>query len=150
MLPTTSAENVLRLEEEGRRIPPALDEVNPVAVDALEEVLNVLTERFKLPKRIVQTRWLSTTDAGRVVLNARDVYINFFFSEETDLASDILEQLEDSKIMAWYACLQDVLPVLTCTNILFQSTLPLPHLLHSQISQAKAKLINMVGGGHSH
>jgi hypothetical protein len=50
-----------RLEAEGRRLPPALDEVNPA--DALEEVSTVLTERFKLPKRIVMTRWLSTTDA---------------------------------------------------------------------------------------
>jgi hypothetical protein len=107
----------------------------------------VLTERFKLPKRIVMTCWLSTADAVRLVLNARDVYINFFYSEETDLASNILEKLEDSRIMAWYACLQDVLPVLTGLNVLFQSTLPLPHLLYSQISQAKAKLINMVGEG---
>jgi hypothetical protein len=34
-----------RLEDEGRRIPPALDIVNPV--DALQEVLTVLTERFR-------------------------------------------------------------------------------------------------------
>ena len=63
------------------------------------------------------------------------------------MASNLLEKLEDSRIMAWYACLQDVLPVLTGLNVLFQSTLPLPHLLYSQITQAKAKLINMVGEG---
>jgi hypothetical protein len=123
----------------------AFEVVNPV--DALQEVLTVLIERFKLPKRIVMTRWLSTADAVRVVLNARDVYINFFYGEENDLASNLLEKLEDSRIMAWYACLQDVLPVLTGLNVLFQSTLPLPHLLYSQITQAKAKLINMVGEG---
>jgi hypothetical protein len=30
-------------------------------------------------------------------------------------------------------------------NVLFQSTLPLPHILYAQISQAKAKLMHMVG-----
>ncbi len=48
------------------------------------------------------------------------VYINFFYTEETDLASNTLEKLEDSRIMAWYACLQDVLPVLTG----FECTIP--------------------------
>ena len=41
--------------------------------------------------------------------------------------------------MAWYACLQDVLPVLTSLNVLFQSTLPLPHILYVQISQTKCQ-----------
>jgi hypothetical protein len=40
-------------------------------VDALEDVLTVLLERLKLPRRILMTRWLSTADAVRVVLNAR-------------------------------------------------------------------------------
>ena len=93
------------------------------------------------------TRWLSTTDAVMVVLNARDVYINFFYSEENDKASALLDLLENSVVMAWYACLQDVLPVLTGLNVLFQSTLPLPHILYAQISQAKAKLTHMVGEG---
>jgi hypothetical protein len=143
-----NAENIerrRRLEAEDRRVPPAHNEVNPV--DALEDVLTVLLERLKLPRRIVMTRWLSTADAVRVVLNARDVYINFFYSEENDKASAILDLLEDSVVMAWYACLQDVLPVLTGLNVLFQSRLPLPHILYAQISQAKAKLMHMVGEG---
>jgi hypothetical protein len=49
--------------------------------------------------------------------------------------------------MAWYACLQDVLPVLTNLNVLFQSTLPLPHILYTKIRGAKATLMNMVGAG---
>ena len=36
--------------------------------------------------------------------------------------------------MAWFACLQDVLPVLTGMNVLFQSKLPMPHLLHGRLS----------------
>ncbi len=106
----------------------------------------VLEERHKLPRRIVLTRWLSCAEAVRVVLNSRRVYINFFSNENNDLADNILEQLEDSAVIAWYACLQDVIPILTRMNILFQSSLPLPHLLlvYSRICSAKATLINMV------
>ena len=43
--------------------------------------------------------------------------------------------------------MQDVLPVLTGLNVLFQSSLPQPHLLYSKIQTAKAALINMVGRG---
>ena len=49
--------------------------------------------------------------------------------------------------MAWFACMQDVLPVLTGLNLLFQSSKPLPHILFSKITAAKATLINMVGTG---
>ena len=41
--------------------------------------------------------------------------------------------------------MHDVLPVLTRMNILFQSSLPLPHLLFAKISSAKTTLISMVG-----
>jgi hypothetical protein len=75
------------------------------------------------------------------------VYINFFINETNDNASDILELLEDSGILAWYACMHDVLPVLTRMNILFRSSLPLPHLLFEKISSAKTTLISMVGTG---
>ena len=43
--------------------------------------------------------------------------------------------------MAWFACMQDVLPVLTGLNVLFQSSKPLPYLLFSKISSAKSALI---------
>jgi hypothetical protein len=57
----------------------------------------------------------------------------FFSNETTNNASDILKLLEDSYILAWYACMHDVLPVLTRMNIRFQSTLPLPHLLFPKL-----------------
>jgi hypothetical protein len=47
--------------------------------------------------------------------------------------------------MASYPCLQDVLPVLTSLNVLFQSAPPLPHLLYRYIVAAKRTLIKMVG-----
>jgi hypothetical protein len=40
---------------------------------------------------------------------------------------------------------QDVLPILIGLNVLFQSTLPLPHLLYRHIVAAKSTLINVVG-----
>jgi hypothetical protein len=132
-----------RAKAERRRAPPGHVILNPV--DQLANILGVLEERHKLPRRIVMTRWLSCGDAVRVALNSRRVYINFFSNENNELADRILELLEDSAVVAWYACLQDVIPVLTGMNILFQSNLPLPHLLHSEISSAKATLINMVG-----
>jgi hypothetical protein len=65
------------------------------------------------------TRWLSSAETVRVVLNSRRVYINFFSNENNDLADNILEQLEDSAVIAWYACLQDVIPILTVRNLLW-------------------------------
>jgi hypothetical protein len=43
--------------------------------------------------------------------------------------------------------MQDVLPLLTGLNVLFQASKPLPHLLFTKITAAKAALINMVGTG---
>jgi hypothetical protein len=107
--------------------------------------MDMLLETSKLPRRIVLTRWLSCADAVRVVLNSRFVYITFFSNEENEKANVILEMLEDSTIFAWYTCMHDVLPILTRMNILFQSSLPLPHLLYQKITTAKDTLINMVG-----
>ena len=109
--------------------------------------MGILEERHKLPRRVVLTRWLSSAEAVRVVLNCRHVYINFFINETNENANDILELLGDSYVLAWYACMHDVLPVLRRMNILFQSSLPLPHLLFAKISSAKTTLINMVGTG---
>jgi hypothetical protein len=44
-----------------------------------------LEERHKLPRRIVLTRWLSSAEAVRVVLNSRRVYKNFFSKGNNDL-----------------------------------------------------------------
>jgi hypothetical protein len=96
--------------------------------------MDVLKERHKLPKKLVLTRWLSCADAVRVVLSCRDVYTEFSLNETSDGAGVIVELLEDSTVMAWFACMQDVLPVLTGLNILFQASKPLPHLLYSKIT----------------
>jgi hypothetical protein len=117
--------------------------------DELERILKVLEERTKLPRRIVLTRWLSSAEAVKVVLSCRDAYTVFFAHEETEDGRDIYDILDNNNVIAWYACLQDVLPVLTCMNILFQSSLPLPHLLYPRIVEAKATLINMVGRGRA-
>ena len=135
----------LRVQAEHRRPAPVRDQRNPV--DELERVMALLEERHKLPRKIILTRWLSCAEAVRVILQSRDVYTVFFNNETTDKAQEILDLLEDSSVMAWYACMQDVLPVLTGLNILFQSSLPQPHLLYSKIQTAKATLINMVGRG---
>lgn len=134
-----------RLQAEPRVPHPDILRQNPV--QELEEVMDTLMESTKLPRRIVLTRWLSCADAVRVVLNSRLIYINYFSNENNDTANNILEMLEDSTIFAWYACMHDVLPVLTRMNVLFQSSLPLPHLLYPKIIIAKSTLINMVGTG---
>jgi hypothetical protein len=74
------------------------------------------------------------------------VYYNYFVNENNANAQNNLQLLEDSALIAWYACLKDVLPVLTGMNILLQSTSSLP-LSQFRISSAKATLINMVGTG---
>lgn len=132
-------------QPEHRRATPIRDQQNPV--NELERIMELLEERHKLPRRIVLTRWLSCAEAVRVILNARDFYTVFFNNETTDKAQDILDLLEDSSVIAWYACMHDVLPVLTGLNVLFQASLPQPHLLYSKIQTAKSALINMVGRG---
>ncbi len=117
----------------------------------LDRVMALLQERHKLPRRVVLTRWLSSAEAVRAVLTCRDTYALFFdnYGNETNnqQAREISDWLQDNFIFGWYKCLQDVLPVLTGMNVLFQSSLPLPHLLYSKVSAAKATLMNMVGTG---
>ena len=71
----------------------------------------------------------------------------FFVGETHDTGVAISDMLHDNTIIAWYACLQDVLPAITGMNILFQSKLPLPHLLYGRVTTAKSILINMVVQG---
>ena len=59
----------------------------------------------------------------------------------------IVGLLRENRITAWFYFLKGVLPVLTTTNVLFQSTLPLPHLLYDKIASAKHTYTNMVGRG---
>ncbi len=67
--------------------------------------------------------------------------------ETSETGEQINDLLQDNTIIAWYTCLMDVLPVLTGMNVLFQSTLPLPHLLYDRVMAAKNVLISMVGQG---
>ncbi len=105
-------ENNYQKEQAARRVQiPDIVQLNPV--EELEKIMTSLEERHKLPRRVVLTRWLSSDDAIRVILNSRLVYIKNYFSNETnDAASEILERLEDSIIFAWFAFLRDVIPVL--------------------------------------
>ncbi len=97
----------------------------------------MLEERYKLPRRIVLTRWLSSAEAVRVALVCRDTYATFFMYETSEPGERINDLLQDNTIIAWYAFLMDVFPVLTGMNVLFQSTLPLPHLLYDRVMAAK-------------
>ena len=52
-----------RLQAERRRVPHP-DIVRPNPVEELEQVMDMLLESTKLPRRIVLTRWLSCADAA--------------------------------------------------------------------------------------
>jgi hypothetical protein len=130
----------------GRRPPVDVERRNPA--EALENVLMLLEEHHKLPRRIVMTRWLSSMDAVKVMVTSRETYKNFFEHETSEPGKGIFDRLWDNFIFAWYYCLLDVLPVLTGMNVLFQASLPLPHLLYPKISSAKQTLIGMVGTGN--
>jgi hypothetical protein len=86
-------------ERQGRRTIRGVIVQNPVV--ELDRVMALLEEKHKLPRRVVLTRWLSCADAVRVMLKCREVYTEFFSNEEgTKCASEILELLEDSAVMA--------------------------------------------------
>jgi hypothetical protein len=82
------SEERARGERKGRRFPlPLITVRNPD--DDLEDVLKVLEERHKLPRRVVLTRWLSSADAVNVVLTSHDTYIQFFSFEQSEKAERI-------------------------------------------------------------
>jgi hypothetical protein len=104
--------------------------------DLLTHIVAELEEQHKLQRRIVLTRWLSCADAVKVIVNSGNLYATFVVVAEcekrnpTDVCRQISDWLQDNTIMAWYHCLLDVLPVLTNVNVLFQSKLPIPHMLY--------------------
>ena len=53
--------------------------------------------------------------------------------------------LSDNEIFAWYYFLTDAIPIITRTNILFQATLPLPHLLYDRVESARRKFALVMG-----
>ena len=140
----TIRENQRHTAREARRLLER-EILNPA--DALENTLKVLVEQHKLPRRIVMTRWLSSVEAIKVLVTSRLTYQDFFQHETTRKGEEIFEWLHDNTVFGWYYCLLDVIPVLTGLNVLFQSSLPVPHLLFPRIQVAKSTLINMVGTG---
>ena len=60
-------------------------------------------------------------------------------------APQISDALQDNTIFAWAHFLEDTLPILTNMNCLFQSDLPIPHLLYDKVQTAKAELTLMCG-----
>jgi hypothetical protein len=132
-----------------RRRLPLLEREHRNPYDALESTLNVLEEQHKLPRRVVMTRWLSSADAIKVLVTSRGTYQDFFQFENSDKGMEIYEWLHDNTVFGWYYCLLDVIPVLMGMNILFQSNLPLPHLLYPKIQSAKSTLMNMVNTGET-
>ena len=102
---------------EGRRPPVDIERRKPA--EALENVLKLLEEQHKLPRRIVMTRWLSSMDAVKVMATSRETYKNFFEHETSEPGKAIFDQLWNNFIFAWYYCLPDVLPVLTGMKLLF-------------------------------
>jgi len=130
----------------GRRQPVEVERLNPE--EQLEDVITLLEEQHKLPRRIILTRWLSSLDAVKVLVTSCETYKNFFAEETSQKGCAIYDLLWNNFVFAWYHCLLDVLPIVNGMNVLFQSSLPLPHLLYPQIIAAKYKLINMVGTGN--
>jgi hypothetical protein len=94
------------------------------------------------------TRWLSSLDAMKVMVTSCETYKIVFAEEKSEKECAIFDLLWNNFVFAWYDCLLDVLPIVNGMNILFQASLPLPHLLYPKISAAKHKLINMVGTGN--
>ncbi len=66
-------------------------------------------------------------------------------SEESSDTERIREQINNNAVFIWYYFLADIIPILTRMNVLFQSTLPLPHLLFEKVEAAKTQLILFVG-----
>jgi hypothetical protein len=106
---------------------------------------------------VVLTRWLGCILCVRVLISDREAHVQYFDWKCTPKAGDptgtkrakavtIRSRITDNASFAWYYFLEDVLPILTSMNILFQeATLPLPHLLYEKVDTAKAQFRGMVG-----
>ncbi len=87
------------------------------------------------------------------MITGREAYVNYFRGESQPVANDpnhikpkrILSTLNDNALFAWFYLLEDTLPILNRMNVLFQATLPLPHLLFERVETAKDEMRFMVG-----
>lgn len=120
--------------------------------DEMHAVFKALMEKHRLPLRIVLTRWLCCREANHVLIVGRDSYCIYFAEEAKRMdgipeakAPRISDWLQDNNKIAWAYFLEDVIPILTNMNVLFQSSLPLPHLLYDKVESAKASLCLMCG-----
>ena len=120
--------------------------------DEMHAVFKALVEKHRLPLRIVLTRWLCCREANHVLIVGRDSYCVYFAEEAARMqgvpeakAPMISEWLQDNILIAWAYFLEDVIPILTNMNILFQSSLPLPHLLFDKVESAKRALCLICG-----
>ena len=120
--------------------------------DEMHAVFKSLVERHRLPPRIVLTRWLCCREANHVLIVGRDSYCSYFAEEAERIrniqeakAPQISSWLQDNALLAWAYFLEDVIPILTNMNVLFQSSLPLPHLLFDRVESAKRALRLMCG-----
>jgi hypothetical protein len=90
-----------------------------------------------------------------LIKNNRSSYAVYFAEEaarisrakggEDAKAPQISDALQDNTLFAWAYFLEDTLPILTNMNCLFQSDLPIPHLLYDKVQTAKAELRLMCG-----
>ena len=124
--------------------------------DELHRIVRLECARVKLPKKVVLTRWLGCELCVNVMIGAREAHVRYFKWESEIKESDardaektkpraIRDQLTDNNIFVWFYFLADVIPILTRMNVLFQATLPLPHLLYEKVEGAKDPLRFMVG-----
>ena len=113
--------------------------------DALEKIIQLEIRRVKLPKRVVLTRWLGCEACVNVIIGSRNAYALYFDHETTPESERIREQINNNAVFIWYYFLADIIPILTRMNVLFQSTLPLSHLLFEKVEAAKSQLILYVG-----
>ena len=91
-----------------------------------------------------------------VIIGGRPAYVLFFDWEILPKANDpatvdrskaqsLGDRLKQNKLFVWFYFLADTIPILTRMNVLFQATLPLPHLLYEKVEGAKSQLRLMVG-----
>ena len=124
--------------------------------DDLHRIIRLECARVKLPKKVVLTRWLGCELCVNVMIGARDAYVRYFKWEAEIKATDsrdvdkskaifLRDQLVDNGTFVWFYFLADIIPILTRMNVLFQATLPLPHLLYEKVQGAKDEIKFMFG-----
>ena len=124
--------------------------------DALHRIIRLECDRIKLPKKVVLTRWLGCELCVNVIIGGRPAYALYFDWESQPKPSDtpstdrskaqwLRDKIQQNDLFVWFYFLADTIPILTRMNVLFQATLPLPHLLYEKVDGAKSQLRLMIG-----